>query len=65
MSRPVFDTYTYEGAERLCQAIRDYWAHRGKIPLVLVRKLMLPSSPSAAPRSVFIIESNMVGGKPQ
>lgn len=59
--RPVFDTYTFEGAERLRKTILAYWAARGRKPVVFLRRVIN----SVDGGTVFVVDSNMVGGQPR
>ncbi len=51
-----FDTYTYSGAQQLCQLIRKYWAAQGKI--VSVEPVELPRH-SKLDGTVWGISSNI------
>ncbi len=53
-----------QGARKLRGTIIAFWRARGKSPEVWVRKLFTSSSPSDSDRVVYIVESDMVGGRP-
>lgn len=62
---PAEDYGTEWGAATLAGRIRAYWNQRGKYPNVWVERLLLSQSPSANERLNYIVQSDMLGGKPQ
>lgn len=53
-----FETLTLDGATRLCQIIKAYWASQGKT--VAVWPVLLPGLRAAENRRVWSIESDIV-----
>lgn len=61
---PAEDYGTEWDAATLAARIRAYWARRGRFPNVWVERLLTVQSPSAGERFNYIVQSDMVGGKP-
>lgn len=53
-----------QGAWKLAATIRAFWNARGFKPDVWTRKLLTPASPTAGDRVIYVVESDMVGGRP-
>lgn len=61
---PAEDYGTEYGAATLAARIRAYWARRGRFPNVWVERLLTTQSPSANERFAYIVQSDMVNGRP-
>lgn len=62
---PDDDFTTESGAYRLASKIREFWGMRGLFPKVWVAKVMNAASFSDSERTMYIVKSDMVAGRPQ
>lgn len=58
------DYFTEDGAYALARVIRNYWQLRGLAPKVWVAKTLVSASPADAGRFIFLVRSDMKGGRP-
>lgn len=58
------DYFTEDGAYILAGAIRRYWQRRGLAPKVWVAKKLVSASPADANRFIYLVRSDMKGGRP-
>lgn len=58
----AFDAHTREGAAYLAQQIREYWAKRGKTPIVSLHEEPFTAQMREA---YWVIRSDMRNGMPQ
>lgn len=52
-------------ANRLAAIIRAYWKRQGLCPAVRVEQEEARASPTATGRTLWVVRSDMVGGKPR
>jgi len=60
------DNFTKEGAERLAERIRQFWARRDQAPRVWVEFEPIGQHLAVGTQGgVYVVKSDMVGGRPR
>lgn len=62
---PTHDFTDENGAYQIARKIREFWALRGLHPKIWVQKILTNHSAKDLGRIMFIVRSDMVGGRPQ